>query len=78
MFMIAGEIIVVGKLHHETVVQDGTQNIVIDSFIDDSSRVDNKGLYYQDCEVLFHLNKQSADIAEGMHVDGDDPSRRKW
>ena len=62
MFMVAGGITVVGKLVHETVVRGVAQNIGIDSFIDDSSRVDNKGLHYQDSEVLFHVNKQRADM----------------
>ena len=34
------------------------------------SSVDSKGLNYQDCEVLFHVNKQSPDTA--VHVDRDD------
>ena len=72
MIMVAGEITVDGKLHHETVVRGVAQDIGIDSFIDDSSRVDNEGLHYQDCEVLFHVNTQRADIAEGLHVDRDD------
>ena len=72
MFMVAGGITVVGEFVHETVVRGVAQIIGIDSFIDDSSRVDNKGLHYQDCEVLFHVNKQEADIAEGLHVDRDD------
>ena len=63
MFMVAGEISVAGKCHHETVVRGVAQNIGIDSFIDDSSRVDRKGLHYQDCEVLFHVNIQSTCIA---------------
>ena len=32
------------------------------------SNVDSKGLNYQNCEVLFHVNKQSPDIAGGVHV----------
>ena len=36
------------------------------------SKVDNKGFHYQDCEVLFHVNKQRADIAESLHVGKDD------
>ena len=34
-------------------------------FYDDISSVERKGLIYQDCEVLFHVNKQSPDIAGG-------------
>ena len=42
----------------------------------ESLSVDSKGLNHQDCEVLFHVNKQSPDIAGGVHVDRC-PSRRK-
>ena len=71
MFMITGEITVAGKLHHETDVRGIVRNFGIDSFIDDLNRVDSKGLHYQDCEVLFHVNKQRADIAESLHVGKD-------
>ena len=40
----------------------------MDSFIDDLSSADSKGLSYQDCEVLFHVNKQSPDTAGCVHV----------
>ena len=72
MFMVSGEITVAGKLRHETDVRGIARNIGIDSFIDDLSKVDNKEFHYQDCEVLFHVNKQRADIAESLHVGKDD------
>ena len=68
MFMITGEITVAGKIHHETDVRGIVRNIGIDSFIE----VDNKGLHYQDYEVLFHVYKQRADIVESLHVGKDD------
>ena len=37
----------------------------------ESLSVDSRGLNHQDCEVLFHVNKQSPDIARGVHVDRD-------
>ena len=60
------------KIDHETVVRNVVQNIGIGSFIDDLSSVDSKGLIYQDCEVLIHVNKQSPDFAGGVDVDKDD------
>ena len=72
MFTDTGEITVAGKTNHETIVRGIARNIGIDSFIDDLSKVDNKGFHYQDCEVLFHVNKQRADIAESLHVGKDD------
>ena len=38
----------------------------------ESLSFDSRGLSHQDCEVLFHVNKQSPDIAGGVHVDRDD------
>ena len=73
MFMVAGEISVAGKCHHETVVRGVARDVGIDSFIDDSSRVASKGLQYQDCEVLFHVNRQSPCIAGGVDVGKNDP-----
>ena len=36
------------------------------------SSVDSKGLNYQDCEVLFRVNKQSTNITDSVRVDKDD------
>ena len=46
-----GETTVAGKGDRETVVRGVVPNIGIDSFIDDLSSVDSKGLPHQDCEV---------------------------
>ena len=37
----------------------------------ESLSVDSRGLNHQDYEVLFHVNKQSPDIARGVHVERD-------
>ena len=60
--MVARGITVTEKIDHETVVQSVLQKIGIESFIDDLSSVDSKGLNYQDCEVLLHVNKQSTNV----------------
>ena len=70
--MVAREITVTEKIDLETVVQSVVQKIGIDSFIDDLSSVDSKGLNCQDCEVLFHVNKQSTNITDSVHVGKDD------
>merc|ERR1711985_124974 len=41
-------------------------------FVDDLSSVDSKGLSFKSCEVLVRINKQSPDIAGGVHVGKED------
>ena len=40
----------------------------IDRIANDLSNVDRKGSNFQDCEVLFPINRQGPDIAGGVHV----------
>jgi len=46
--------------------------IGFDSFEDDLSSVDSKGLSDKTCQVLVRINKQSPDIAGGVHVGKED------
>jgi S-adenosylmethionine synthetase len=48
------------------------REIGFDSFVDDLSSVDSKGLSCDTCEVLVRINKQSPDIAGGVHVGKDE------
>jgi S-adenosylmethionine synthetase len=48
------------------------QKIGFDTYVDDLSSVDSKGLSYKTCEVLVRINKQSPDIAGGVHVGKED------
>merc|ERR1712207_76394 len=41
-------------------------------YVDDLSSVDSKGLCDKTCEVLVRINKQSPDIAGGVHVGKED------
>merc|ERR1712166_116403 len=68
MIMVAGEITTQAKLDYEKVVRKAVQGIGYDSYVDDLSAVDSKGLSYKTCEVLVRINKQSPDIAGGVHV----------
>merc|ERR1739844_741246 len=72
MVMVAGEITTKAKLDYEKVVRGVVAKIGFDSFVDDLSSVDSKGLSDKTCEVLVRINKQSPDIAGGVHVGKDE------
>merc|ERR1712107_509302 len=70
--MVAGEITTQAKLDYEKIVRDAVRKIGFNSFVDDLSSVDSMGLNCDDCEVLVRINKQSPDIAGGVHVGKDE------
>merc|ERR1712038_501111 len=72
MVMVAGEITTQTKIDYETVVRGVVGKIGFDSYVDDLSSVDSKGLSDKTCEVLVRINKQSPDIAGGVHVGKED------
>jgi len=72
MVMVAGEITTQAKIDYEAVVRGVVGKIGFDSYVDDLSSVDSKGLCDKTCEVLVRINKQSPDIAGGVHVGKDD------
>lgn len=72
MVMVLGEITTQAKLDYEKIVRTAVRNIGFDSFVDDLSSVDSKGLNCDNCEVLVRINKQSPDIAGGVHVGRDE------
>merc|ERR1712151_1050951 len=72
MVMVAGEITTQAKMDYEKTVRGVVAQIGFDSYVDDLSSVDSKGLSDKTCEVLIHINKQSPDIAGGVHVGKDD------
>merc|ERR1719240_941512 len=72
MVMVAGEITTQAKIDYEQVVRGVVKKIGFDSYVDDLSSVDSKGLSYKTCEVLVRINKQSPDIAGGVHVGKDE------
>merc|ERR1712241_269373 len=53
---------------YEKTVRGVVAKIGFDSYVDDLSSVDSKGLDHKTCEVLVRINKQSPDIAGGVHV----------
>merc|ERR1712224_269412 len=60
------------KLDYDKVVRGVVKQIGFNSYEDDLSSVDSKGLSYKTCEVLVRINKQSPDIAGGVHVGKED------
>merc|ERR1711971_477978 len=72
MVMIAGEITTKAKLDYDKVVRGVVAKIGYDSYVDDLSSVDSKGLSDKTCEVIVRINKQSPDIAGGVHVGKDE------
>merc|ERR1711972_906726 len=72
MVMVAGEITTQAKLDYDKIVREAVAGIGYDSYVDDLSSVESKGLSHKSCEVLVRINKQSPDIAGGVHVGKDD------
>merc|ERR1711865_523148 len=72
MVAVMGEITTKAKIDYEKVVRGVVAKIGFDSFVDDLSSVDSKGLSDKTCEVIVRINKQSPDIAGGVHVGKDE------
>ena len=68
MVMVFGEITTKAALDYDKIVRNEVKKIGFDSFEDDLSSVKSKGLSCDSCEVLVRINKQSPDIAGGVHV----------
>merc|ERR1711988_498168 len=72
MVMVFGEITTSAKLDYDAIVRKAVKGIGYDSFEDDLSSTVSKGLSDKTCEVLVRINKQSPDIAGGVHVGKDE------
>merc|ERR1712238_644512 len=72
MVMVAGEITTTAKINYDQVVRGVVAKIGFDSYVEDLSSVDSKGLSDKTCEVMVRINKQSPDIAGGVHVGKDE------
>jgi len=68
MVMVFGEITTSGQIDYEKIVREQVREIGFSSFEDNLSSVNSKGLSCDSCEVLVRINKQSPDIAGGVHV----------
>merc|ERR1712010_400176 len=65
---MGGEITTGAKLDYEKIVRTTVKGIGYDSFVDDLASVESKGLSCWSQEVKVCINKQSPDIAGGVHV----------
>merc|ERR1712028_33 len=72
MVAVMGEITTQSKVDYDAVVRGVVKKIGFNSYIDDLSAVDSKGLDFKTCEVMVRINKQSPDIAGGVHVGKDE------
>jgi len=72
MVMVLGEITTKAKLDYNQIVRAAVAKIGYDTFEDDLASVDSKDLSDKTCEVLVRINKQSPDIAGGVHVGKDE------
>merc|ERR1712054_323656 len=72
MVMGFGEITTSAKLDYDSIVRKAVKGIGFDSFEEALDSVDSKGLSDKTCEVLVRINKQSPDIAGGVHVGKDE------
>merc|ERR1712096_259762 len=57
MVMIFGEITTQAKLDYDSVVRKAVKDIGCDSFVDDMSSIESKGISCKSCEVLVKINK---------------------
>merc|ERR1711869_179926 len=65
---VFGEITTSAKLNYDQIVRGAVKGIGYDSFVYDLGSAVSKGLSCKSCEVLVRINKQSPDIAGGVHV----------
>merc|ERR1719194_186831 len=72
MVMVFGEITTSSKLDYDKIVRKAVNGIGYDSFVDDLASVESKGLSCWSQEVQVRINKQSPDIAGGVHVGKDE------
>merc|ERR1712196_466323 len=72
MVMVFGEITTGAKLDYEKIVRTTVQGIGYDSYQDALASVESKGLSCWSQEVQDRINKQSPDIAGGVHVGKDE------
>merc|ERR1719241_13242 len=70
--MVFGEITTSAKLDYDKIVRKAVKGIGYDSFEEALDSVDSKGISDKTCEVLVRINKQSPDIAGGVHVGKED------
>merc|ERR1712134_146861 len=72
MVMVFGEITTSAKLDYDKIVRGAVKGIGYTSFEEALDSADSKGISDKTCEVLVRINKQSPDIAGGVHIGKDE------
>merc|ERR1719380_563149 len=72
MVMVFGEITTKAHLDYDKIVRETCQGIGYDVFEEDLASVKSKGLSCHTADVKVAINKQSPDIAGGVHVGKDE------
>merc|ERR1712124_42896 len=72
MVMVFGEITTKAPLDYDKIVRETCQGIGYDVFEEDLASVKSKGLSCHTADVKVAINKQSPDIAGGVHVGKDE------
>jgi len=70
MVMVFGEISSKAKLDFDKIVRKAVEGIGYDTYDENLASVTSKGLSHKTQEVLVRINKQSPDIAGGVHGSG--------
>jgi len=68
MVMVFGEISTKANLDYDAIARKCVERIGFDAFVAGDSPTESKGLDYKTMEVQVRVNKQSPDIAGGVHV----------
>jgi len=68
MVMVFGEISTKANLDYDKIARECVARIGFDSFVAGDSPTESKGLDFKTMEVQVRVNKQSPDIAGGVHV----------
>lgn len=70
--VLLGEITTKAKPNYDAIAREVVKSIGFNSFEDDLSSMQSKGMDFKNMEVKVRINKQSPDIAQGVHIGKDE------